>query len=384
MSSRQLSEQKDKGYGKGQQKKEEIMCTIGRISGGTARETYHCGNRKEGALRHGKEETDCGTQRCRSSFLNTTFTPMPPPELFSESPDGKPCNLITRENYEFLRDSFFRYALLMKKEAVHTPGRTPGESIARLHEEMCNLVGNDMNVNIEQDEERLLFRLWKCHEWGELTLYYFPTKFMERLGPELRRISVTFIHNLMQANGINTILDEDDMDYALTLMSEDDSGETASDRKKRRRLLHSYEEGRIHALLRRVERKSYYKNLPKAIDRYKPKDGYEQSLLSVMKEGLEFLTPEHGIMEYGYDPFYEEEPDFLPMYLSKQIRVIYDCTDMITEYLTDYYNSYSQETYDIIPVTTCDLSPETEELFRMDDYPERFFKWAEKFINITV
>ena len=91
-----------------------------------------------------------------------------------------------------------------------------------------------MNVNIEQDEERLLFRLWKCHEWGELTLYYFPTRFMERLGPELRRISVTFIHNLMQANGINTVLDEDDMDYALTLMSEDDSGETASDRKKRR------------------------------------------------------------------------------------------------------------------------------------------------------
>ena len=28
---------------------------------------------------------------------------MPPPELFSESPDGKPCNLITRENYEYLR-----------------------------------------------------------------------------------------------------------------------------------------------------------------------------------------------------------------------------------------------------------------------------------------
>ena len=296
------------------------MCTIGRISGGTARETYHCGNRKEGALRHGKKETDCGTQRCRNSFLNATFLPISPSELFTDGTDGKPHNLITQENYEYLRDSFFRYALLLKKEAVHTPGRTPGESIARLHEEMCNLVGNDMNVNIEQDEERLLFRLWKCHEWGELTLYYFPTKFMERLGPELRRISVTFIHNLMQANGINTVLDEDDMDYALTLMSEDDSGETASDRKKRRRLLHSYEEGRIHALLRRVERKSYYKNLPKAIDRYKPKDGYEQSLLSVMKEGLEFLTPEHGIMEYGYDPFYEEEPDFLPMYLSKQIR----------------------------------------------------------------
>lgn len=41
---------------------------------------------------------------------------MPPPELFSESPDGKPCNLITRENYEYLRDSFFRYASLMKRK----------------------------------------------------------------------------------------------------------------------------------------------------------------------------------------------------------------------------------------------------------------------------
>lgn len=82
------------------------MCTIGRISGGTAREAYHCGNRKEGALRHGKEETDCGTQRCRNSFLNATFLPISPSELFTDGTDGKPHNLITQENYEYLRDSF--------------------------------------------------------------------------------------------------------------------------------------------------------------------------------------------------------------------------------------------------------------------------------------
>ena len=57
---------------------------------------------------------------------------------------------------------------------------------------------------------------------------------------------------------------------------------------------------------------------------------------------------------------------------------------MMAEYLTDYYNSYSRETYDIVPITTYDLSPETEELFHMDDYPERFFQWAEKFINIII
>ena len=206
---------------------------------------------------------------------------MPPPELFSESPDGKPCNLITRENYEYLRDSFFRYASLMKKEAVHAPGLTMAEGITRLHDEMSDLVGNDMNVNIEQDGERLIFRLWKCHRWGELTLYYFPVKFVENLGPELRRISVTFIHNLMQANGIDTILDEDDTEYALTWLAEENDDEQ-DDRKKRLKLLHSYEKGRIHSLLRRVERKSYYKDLPKAIGRYKPANGYEQSLLSAM------------------------------------------------------------------------------------------------------
>lgn len=74
-------------------------------------------------------------------------------------------------------------------------------------------------------------------------------------------------------------------------------------------------------------------------------------------------------MKYGYDPFYEEEPEFQPMYLYQQIRVIYDSYDMVTDYLVDYYNSCSRETYDIIPVTTLDLSPETEKLFHMDDYP---------------
>lgn len=103
-----------------------------------------------------------------------------------------------------------------------------------------------------------------------------------------------------------------------------------------------------------------------------------------MKEGLDFLSPEHGIMEYSYDPFYEEEPECLPMYLHQQIRVVYDSNDMVTDYLVDYYNSYSRETYDIIPATTLALSPETEKLFCMDDYPERFLQWADKFINIII
>lgn len=246
------------------------------------------------------------------------------------------------------------------------------------------LVGEELNVNIEEQNGRLLFRLWKTHCWGVLTLYYFPVKFVEDLNPELRRISITFIHQLMKANGIQTVLDEDDTDYVLTWISEGIPDETAEERRNHLKLLRSYEIGKVQALLRRVENRCYYKNLPKALDRYEPQNDYERSLVSAMKEGLDFLSPEHGIMEYSYDPFYEEEPECLPMYLHQQIRVVYDSNDMVTDYLVDYYNSYSRETYDIIPATTLALSPETEKLFCMDDYPERFLQWADKFINIII
>ena len=60
---------------------------------------------------------------------------------------------------------------------------------------MDALVGEGLNVNIEEQDGRLLFKLWKAHHWGKLTLYYFPMKFVEALGSELRRISITFIHD---------------------------------------------------------------------------------------------------------------------------------------------------------------------------------------------
>lgn len=56
----------------------------------------------------------------------------------------------------------------MDMEAVHIPGNSIGEGIARLYDEMNALVGDDLNVNIEQEEGRLFFRLWK-NTGGEAT-----------------------------------------------------------------------------------------------------------------------------------------------------------------------------------------------------------------------
>ncbi len=166
------------------------------------------------------------------------------------------------------------------------------------------------------------------------------------------------------------------------MFSQDDDGEDKKERAERHRLLHSYKEGRIYKLLDRVYRKSYYKNLPEAIDKYECRNGLEQELIALMRQGLEFVNPDKSIMSYAYDPWFDEEPDYYPKGLEQQIRVVYDCEDIMTEYLIDFYNSSRQETYDIIPITTFALSPETDKVFsREDNYPERFFRWADKFIN---
>lgn len=358
------------------------MCTIGRTPAGTAGQAHHRADTAGCAVRGGQERTDCGSKRGRNSFLNTALAPVAQNVLAVDTYDGEGTNVITRENYEFLRDSFFRYAALLKKEAAHTPGNSIGEGIARLYDEMDALVGDGLGVNIEQEGGRLFFRLWKYHRWGSYTLYYFPVKFLESLNPVLRRIAITFIHKLMKANGIGTFLDDYDTDCMFEMLSEDDGGDSR-DWENRLKLLDSYRSGKINRLLKRVESKSYYKDLPEALGSYTPRNGVERSLVDVMRRGLPFLTPERGIMRYGYDAYYSENPDFHPMYLEQQIRVVYDTGDVVSEYLVDYYNCYSRETYDITPVTVCDLSPDTEEPFRMDDYPERFFKWADEFIDIT-
>lgn len=357
------------------------MCTIGRISGGTARETYHCGNRKEGALRHGKKEKDCGAQRCRNHFLSTAFSNIVPGFLIKDY-DGEPFNILTNENYGFLLASYRKYAELMGVKAHHVPGRNIGESINQLVYDMETLLKDNVGVNIEQNQQHLYFNLWKYHQWGEYTLYYFPVKFVEALNPILKRISISFICDMANANGIATILDGEETDMVLDWLETAEWDEPETDTRNRLATIRSYRKGKVRRLLKRVEKTSYYKNLPAAIRKYSPKDKWETTLLELMTEGVQFLFPEKPIMHYCYDPYFEEEPDYWPMGLDRQIRIAYDIYDIVTESLENQYNSERQETYDLIPVTTMKISPETDSLFRMeDDYPERFFRWADKFIN---
>lgn len=361
------------------------MHTVGQIPVGTTRKDGHKPDGTGCTPRNAQDGKDYGSKRGRNPFLTTSFHSIAPTCIIGEGYDTEEYNVITRENYEFLRDSYFRYAELMGASAPHNPGKSIGEGISNLFHEMAALLGDTMGVNYEEDCGRLYFNLWQPHTWGEYTLYYFPIRFVESLNPRLRRIALSFLHHLMRGNGFTTINDEDDMDWVFNMLSHDGDDGDEKEYAGQDRLVQSYKDGRIYRLLDRVSRKPYYKNLHKAIDRYECQNDMERELVGLMREGLEFTAPAKPIMHYAYDPWYDDEPEYYPMELGRQIRVVYDCGDIITDYLEDYYNSSRQETYDITPVTTFALSPKTDRLFTLEDtYPERFFKWADKFINYII
>ena len=359
------------------------MQTIGLRAGGTACPAHHTANRKLPPQGSGKTEKNYGAQRCRNAFLGTRINAIPP-KCVTREWNGITYNYITQENYRFLRDSYLRYAGLLGIEAEHKPAKSIGESILRLHAEMDALIGDGLNVNLEYEEGRLCFALWKYHQWGKYTLYWFPVKFLECLNPRLKRIAVSFLHELMRGNGFSTMNDDDDTDYVLEWGAETAVGEEDErDRGEYLKKIESYKSGKIYRLLERVRTRSYYKNLPARLDRYEANNDFERKLIEAMKDGLELLHPQRSIMQYAYDPFFDENPDFLPLRLDQQIRLIYDSNDDITASLEEYFNNSMQETYEIIPTTVYRLSPHTEKLFFMDDYPESFFTWAEKFIELT-
>lgn len=295
---------------------------------------------------------------------------------------GNNVNLVTRENYEYLRDSYYRYACLLNEAPQHDPGESYGAGIANLYDEMQQLV-KDARVNMEADGERLQFVLWKPNEWGEYNLYWFPAAFIERLRPRFQRLAITFLHELMKSQRFWSITEWDEIDYIYEWM-QDSLGEdyTQQEQREIQGLIASYKSGRIHRLLQRIEHRSYYKSLPQALRKYIPADAVEQSLLELMIEGLQFIGEDKpAVMDFAYDPFFEESPEFLPIRLDQQIGLVYTLQDMLSEEMVAFLNSSMQESYEIVPMTVLYLTPETDRLFTPNDYSTQFCLWADRFIT---
>jgi hypothetical protein len=359
------------------------MQAIGAIADTNVGTVYYRSDGTRPPKRSEQEKTDYGAKRRCNSFLKTRFVPVAP-VIVTRKWDGETYNYMTKENYAYLLKSALRYASLMGVELRHNPGSSIGEGIANLYDELEEAIG-DIFLNIEPYEDRLQFILWKYHPWGSYTFYWLPVKFMETLNPKLRRIAHSFIHEFIHSNGIQTTNYSPDAEWVLESIRDNLHEYDPPEREGYQRLVYSYESGKIHRLMKRISSVSYYKNLPAALERYIPGNEFERALISVFREGLQFIGRDKpSIMSYGYDPMGYEEREEYPVDLDRMIRVIYDRSDVVTEYMEEWANTELRESYDISPATWLAISPLTTELFSMDRYPDDFFNWFNKLCTLII
>lgn len=333
-----------------------------------------------GAARNDPETTHYGSRGSRNDFLKT---PIPKIALHHMVSTHSGIDLVTQENYEYLRDSYFRYAQLLGAVPRHDPVESCGEGIAVVYDALDHLIGETLNVNLEENDGRLQFVLWQTNQWGDNNLYWLPVMFIERLKPKFRRLVITFLHELSDHHGFSAINEWEETQWAVEWMEESIDGTPhEAERQKMREAISSYRDGRAARLLYRIGRRCYYKNCERALRKYVPRDDTERALLGLMSEGMEFIGKgKPSIMDYAYDPYKEENPDYEPIRLEQQVGLVYDCEDAFVENMHMLHNETLQETYEIIPVTRLYLTPQTDRLFVQDDYSTRFFRWADRFIS---
>jgi len=357
------------------------MQTVGRFANAVIGSVYDIANGTRHSQRSKQSKKDYGAKQRRNSFLKTVFSPIAPKSVTRRWIDDE-YNYITKENYSYLLKSATHYASLLGVQLKHDSGKSIGEGISNLYDELNDIIG-DINLNIEPFEEKLNFVLWKYHEWGKYTFYWMPVKFTETLNPKLRKIALSFIHHFIRSNGMSTTNDSSDMEWIIEYAYEGLCDSEPCDKETHTNLLKSYDSGKIHELMQSIYNKSYCKNLSLALKKYVPNNDFERQMVDVFTEGLQFIGKNKpSIMSYGYDPLYDEDRDYYPVEMDRIIRVVYDLEDFVSEFLMEYTNNELNESYDISPATFYIITPNTSKPFSMDQYPDNFFKWFDKFSTL--
>ena len=323
--------------------------------------------------------------RNRNDFLTGRILPVTP-DYYMESRAGEKINLTTRENFDFLYRSALRYSGLVGLRLPFRPTRkSPRMNIIKLYRAMDTILPE--HVNLEEENGRLYFCLYRFHEWPEYKLFWIPLEFTERLPEKLGRIALEFIRQLARHHGIPKSTDTSYYEMAHDYLEDYrlyDEEATAGEIRRKAALARLYEKGKAHRILKRMDNpKGFLADLEGEIRKYHTKKNYERALLELLTEGTAYIS--HGspsIMQYSYDWAYEEAPDFRPVGLETQIMVTWSVKDAMNDEMESYFNSDYQESYAITPVTTFHLTPDTEKPFSMDDFPERFSQWLARFTKL--
>ena len=122
------------------------------------------------------------------------------------------------------------------------------------------------------------------------------------------------------------------------------------ERKEYRRTIRSYCKGHAVHLLKRVQKRRYYKRLQQVVERYRPADEYEKGLIALFREGLQFIgsdTP--SIMRYVYDPYDDEGiGDGITVDPDRMIRIVFDPHDLLADNLSEMLNHEIQNRHDAV------------------------------------
>lgn len=333
-----------------------------------------------------QEEKKAPAKRKYNHFLTKKIQPFAP-DYCIEAEDGtsQTVNLTSKENFDYLYKSALRYTQLMNVELPFRKkkGGCPRMNIINLYRMMDNLLPE--HINLETTDGRLHFCLYRFHDWPDMTLFWIPLDFTKKLPRPLKQITLEFIQRFVRHHGLQDITETGYYEMAIDYLEDYDRyNERASSSEVRQNvnLAYSYEKGEIHRMLERMKRKRFCSDLKRAILKCHPLEKNEQALLELIKEGLTLIAPGSPcIMGYCYDWAHEESPNFWPIGLETQVMLGYSENDALCAEMESYFNSDCQESYAITPVTSLYLTPETDKLFSMDDYPERLGNWLNRFLK---
>lgn len=319
----------------------------------------------------------------RHAFLTEKIAPIAPDFKIRNRNDDAWVNLTTPENFDYLYQSALNYAGLMgiKFPFRYRKGGSPRLKITELYNAMDESVPEC--VNLEEKDGRLHFCLFRYHDWPEPALFWIPVGFTEQLPVALKRIAKEFIRRFVRHHGVSPITDSYYFDMGMDELKDwgnRDSDASPKEIRENSRLADSYLTGKRAKALKRICSKTFCYNLEERIRQYRTENKKERELLELIREGMALITPESPcLISYLYDWAYEESPDINPIGMEQQLMLVYSDCDTLAECMRDYMNSDYRETYALTPVTYRYLTPETNELFRMDDYPERLSEWLERF-----
>lgn len=335
--------------------------------------------------RDGPKKKTAAPDRKRNAFLTGKIRHVATDYYMKSEADKTEVNLTTSENFDFLYRSAVRYAELSGTRLPFRPrkGGSPRMNITGLYRAMDEMLPEQ--VNLEEKGGKLYFCLYRFHEWPDYTLFWIPIDFIEKLSVPVRCIVREFIRWFVRHHGLGTLKEMWYYEMALEELFDwenRDSDASPQEIRKNKLLAESYENGKISKALKRMGRKPFCSRLEEKLRECRTEVETERKLLGLVNEGLALITPDSPcLIQYDYDWAHEKNPDFPPIGLDAQFTLMYSVNDTLAVNMKSYFESDCHETYAITPVTYMYLTPETDSMFHMDDYPERLSKWMERFMR---